>query len=103
LLTALGALVLLVASAISVCAKASRWLKPLPLRSVLLAQRTLIPVLTALFCVSAIESWLIWVLGWSVARSIAIGVLTLAASAIFAVAGGVFAIHTSIQRNNGRL
>lgn len=93
LLTVIGALVLLVAATVSVSAKASRWLKPLPIGSGLLARRTLIPALAFMFCVTAIESWLIWVLGSPVRRCIATGVLTLVASMIFAVAGSLFAVY----------
>jgi hypothetical protein len=103
LLTAIGALVLLVAATISVSAKASRWLKPLPLGSGLLARRTLIPALAFMFCVTAIESWLIWVLGSPVARCIATAVLTLVASMIFTVAGSLFAIYPSNRGNSDRL
>jgi hypothetical protein len=102
-LTAIGVLVLLVAAAISVSAKASRWLKPLPLDSVLLARRTLIPALAFMFCTTAIESWLIWVLGSPVARCIATGVLTLVASMIFAVAGSIFAIYATNKGSSDRL
>lgn len=102
LLIAIGALVLLVAAAISVSARASRWLKPLPLGSGLLARTTLIPALAFMFCTTAIESWLIWVLGSSVGRCITTGVLTLVASAIFAVTGSVLAIHASNKDNNVR-
>jgi hypothetical protein len=102
-LTAIGVLVLLVAAAISVSAKASRWLKPLPLDSGLLARRTLIPALAFMFCTTAIESWLIWVIGSPVVRSIATGVLTLVASMIVAVAGSLFAIRASNKGSHGRL
>ncbi len=102
-LTAIGVLVLLVAASISVSAKASRWLKPLPLDSGLLARRTLIPALAFMFCTTAIESWLIWVIGSPVVRSIAIGVLTLVASVIVAVAGSLFSIRASNKGNHGRL
>jgi hypothetical protein len=102
LLTAIGALVLLVAAAISVSAKASRWLKPLPIGSGLLARRTLIPALAFMFCVTVIESWLIWVHGSPVARCIATGVLTLIASAIVAVTGSVLAIYASNKGDNDR-
>jgi hypothetical protein len=104
-LAAIGALVLLVAAAISVSAKASRWLKPLPIDSGLLARRTLIPALAFMFCTATIESWLIWVIGSPVARSIATGVLTLVASMIVAVAGALSAIHASNKGkgNHGRL
>jgi hypothetical protein len=101
LLTAIGALVLLAAATISVSAKASRWLKPLPLGSNLLARMTLIPALSVVSCVAAIESWLIWVLGSPVARCVAIGIATAAATAIFAVSGSLFAIYASADR--GRL
>jgi hypothetical protein len=103
LLTAIGALVLLVTATISVSAKASRWLKPLPIAPGLLARRTLIPALAFMFCATAIESWLIWMLGSPVARCIATGVLTLVASMIFTVTGSLFAIHASDKGNNGRL
>jgi hypothetical protein len=103
LLTAIGALVLMVVAAMSVSAKASRWLKPLPIDSGLLARRTLIPSLAFMFCATAIESWLIWVLGSPVARCIATGVLTLIASMVFTVTGSLFAIHASNKGNNGRL
>jgi hypothetical protein len=102
LLTAIGALVLLVAAAISVSAKASRWLKPLPIGSGLLARRTLIPALAFMFCVTVIESWLIWVHGSPVARCIATGVLTLVATMIFAVAGSLFAIYATNKGTSGR-
>jgi uncharacterized BrkB/YihY/UPF0761 family membrane protein len=103
LLTVIGALVLLVAATISVSAKASRWLKSLPLGSGLLARRVLIPTLAFMFCMTAIESWLIGVLGLPVARCIATGVLTLVASLIFAVAGSLFAIYASNKGNSDRL
>ena len=102
LLTAIGALVLLVAAAISVSARASRWLKPLPLGRGLLARTTLIPPLAFMFCTTAIGSWLIWVLGSPVARCIATGVLTLSASAIVAVTGSVLAIYASNKGDNER-
>jgi hypothetical protein len=97
-LTAIGALVLLIAAAISVNAKASRWLKPLPIRSGALALRTLIPTFAFMLCATAIESWLLWVLRSPVARCIAIGVLTLVISTIFTFAGSLLAIH---GRNKG--
>ena len=103
LLTAIGALVLVVAAAISVSAKASRWLKPLPIRSGLLARRTLIPALAFMLCATVIEAWLIWLLGSAVPRSIAIGVLTLVASMIFAVAGSFFAIYATVKAHRDRL
>jgi hypothetical protein len=103
LLTAVGAIVLLVAAVISVSAKASRWLKPLPLGSGLLARRTLIPALAFMFCATAIESWLIWVLGSAVGRCIATGVLTLVAGMIAAVTGSLFAIYASNNGSNDRL
>jgi hypothetical protein len=98
LLTAIGILVLLVAAAISVSAKASRWLKPLPLGSSLLARMTLIPALSLVFCVAAIESWLMWVLGWPVARCIAIGIATAVASISLVVSGSLVAIHAGASR-----
>lgn len=103
LLTTIGAVLLLVAAAISVSGKASRWLKPLPLSSGLVARRTVMPALAFMFCATAIESWLIWVLGSTVARCIAIGVLTLVASMIFAVAGSLLAIYASDKGNRDRL
>lgn len=102
LLTAIGALVLLIAAAISVSAKAFRWLKPLPIGSGLLARRTLPPSLAFMFCATAIESWLIWVLGSPVVRCIAIGVLTLAASTIAAVAGSLFAMYATNKGTSDR-
>ncbi len=93
LLTTIGVLVLLVAAAISVSAKASRWLKPLPLGSGLLARRTLIPALAFMLCTTSTESWLIWVLGSPVARCAAAGILTLVVSMVIAVAGSLFAIY----------
>jgi hypothetical protein len=103
LLAAVGALVLLVAAAIAVCARASRWLKPLPLGSGLLARKTLFPVITSMFCATAIESWLIWVLGSPIAQCIWIGVLTLAVGLIIALAGSCFAIYAGNKGNNVRL
>ena len=103
LLAAIGALALLVAATLSVSAKASRWLKPLPLDSGLLARRTLIPALAFMFCVTAIESWLIWVLGSPVARCAAIGVLTLVASMLFAVAGSLLTIYATNKGTRDRL
>jgi uncharacterized BrkB/YihY/UPF0761 family membrane protein len=103
LLTAIGALVLLVAAIISVSAEASRWLKPLPLSSGLLARMTLIPALSLMLCVTAIESWLIWVLGSPVARCVAIGAATAVASTILAVSGSLFAIYASAMDSRGRL
>lgn len=102
LLTVIGALVLLVAAAISVSARASRWLKPLPLGPGLLARTTLIPALGFMLCTTAIGSWLIWVLGTQGARCIAIGVLTLIASSIVAVTGSVLAICASNKGDNDR-
>ncbi len=83
--------------------KASRWLRPLPLDSGVLARRTLIPALTLMSCVTAIESWLIWVLGSLLTRCIAIGFLTLVASMIFAVAGTLFAIYANKRVVSDRL
>jgi hypothetical protein len=103
LLAAIGALVLLVAAIISVSAEASRWLKPLPLRSGLLARMTLIPALSLVLCVTAIESWLIWVLGSSVARCVEIGAATAIAGTILAVSGSLFVIYASAMDNRGRL
>ena len=103
LLTAIGAMVLLVVAIISVSAKASRWLKPLPLSSSLLARMTLIPALSLVLGVTAIESWLICVLGAPVARCVAIGVATAVASTILAVSGSLFAIYASATDNHGRL
>jgi hypothetical protein len=103
LLTSIGALMVLVAAAISVSAKASRWLKPLPLGSGLLARRILIPALAFMFCATSIESWVVWVLGSPVARCIATGVLTLVASMIFAVIGSLITIRAGSKGNNGRL
>ena len=98
LLTAIGALVLLVAAAISVNAQASRWLKPLPIRSGTLALRTLIPTFAFMLCATAIESWLLWVLRSPVARCIGIGAFTLMTSTVFTFAGSLLAIH---GRNKG--
>jgi uncharacterized BrkB/YihY/UPF0761 family membrane protein len=103
LLAAIGALVLLVAAIISVSAEASRWLKPLPLSSGLLARMTLIPALSFVLCVTAIESWLIWVLGAPVTRCAAIGTATAVVSTILAVSGSLFAIYASAMGNHGRL
>jgi hypothetical protein len=103
LLTAMGALVLLVGAAIAVCARASRWLKPLPLGPGRLARKTLFPVFASMFCTTAIESWLIWVLGSPIARCIWIGVITLAAGMIFALVGSLFAIYAVNKGNSGRL
>ena len=103
LLTAIGALVLLVAAMISVSAKASRWLKPLPLSAGLLARMTLIPALWLVLCLTAIESWLIWLLGAPVARCVAIGASTAIASTIFGVSGSLVAIYASATDNHDRL
>ena len=103
LLTVIGALVLLVSAAISVSTRASRWLKPLPIGSGLLARRTLIPALAFMLCATVIEAWLMWVLGSPVPRCIAIGVLTLVASMTFAVAGSLFAIYATDKGNRDRL
>ena len=103
LLAAMGALVLLVAAAISVSAKASRWLKPLPIGRGLLARRTLTSALACMFCAAALASWLISVLGSPVARGIAIGVLALAAGLIAAVTGSLLAMHATNEGGNGRL
>jgi hypothetical protein len=91
LLMTLGALVLLVLAVIFVSAKASRWLRPLPLDSGLVARRTLIPALALMSCVTAIESWLIWMLGSMFTRCIAIGALTLVASTVISVAVVIYA------------
>jgi len=91
LLMTLGALVLLVLAVIFVSAKASRWLRPLPLDSGLVARRTLIPALSLMSCVTVIESWLIWMLGSMFTRCIAIGALTLVASTVISVAVVIYA------------
>jgi hypothetical protein len=98
LLTAIGTLALLIAATILVSAKASRWLEPLPLGSSLLARMTLIPALSLVICVAGIESWLIWMLGSSVARCAAIGIATAAATAILAVSGSLLAIGGRADR-----
>jgi uncharacterized BrkB/YihY/UPF0761 family membrane protein len=103
LLGAIGALVLLVAATISVSAKASRWLKPLPVGSGLLARKTLIRALAFMICVTATESWLIWVIGSTVARCIAIGALTLVGGMSFAVAGSLFAMYATNKGTGDRL
>lgn len=103
LLAVIGALVLLVAATVSVSAKASRWLRPLPIGSGLLARRTLIPALAFVFCATAIESWLMWVLGSPIPRCIATGVLTLLSSMIFAVAGSLFAVYATNKGTSDRL
>jgi hypothetical protein len=100
LLTAIGALVLLVAAVISVGAKASRWLRPLPLGPRLLARRIMSPTLAFMLCVTAVESWLIWVLGSPVVQCIAAGVLTLAAGTILALVGSLFAICATNKANS---
>ncbi len=103
LLTTIGVLVLLITAAISVSAKASRWLKPLPIGSGLLARRTLVPALAFMFFATVIESWLTWVLGSPVVRCVATGVLTLAASIIVAVAGSLFVIYAPNKGTSDRL
>ncbi len=103
LLTSIGALVLLIAAAILVSAKASRWLQPLPIDSGLIARRTLAPALAFMFCATVIESWLTWVLGSPAVRCVAIGVLTLAASIIVTVAGSLFAIYAPNKGTSDRL
>jgi len=99
----IGALVLLVAAAISVSAKASRWLMPLPIASGLLARRTLIPALASIFCIASMESWLSWVAGLPVDRCVAIGVITLLASMTIAVGGSIRGILASKKSNDDRL
>jgi hypothetical protein len=103
LLTVIGALLLLVAAALSVSARASRWLRPLPIGSGLLARRTLTPALAFMFCLTVIESWLIWVLGSPVPRCVATGVLTLLASVSLAVAGSLFAVYATPKGSSDRL
>jgi hypothetical protein len=103
LLMAIGALVLLVVALISVSAKASRWLMPLPVDSGLLARKALIPALALMSFVTAIESWLLWLLGSPLTRCIAIGVLTLVTSMIFAVAGSLCAIYATKKLPSDRL
>jgi hypothetical protein len=102
-LCAMGSLVLLVAAAISVSAKASRWLEPLPLASGRVARRTLIPALALMFCITSIESWLIWVIGSPLDRCIGIGVITLLASMLIAIAGSLRGILASKKVNHDRL
>lgn len=103
LLTALGAVFALVAAVISVSASASRWLKPLPLDSLLLARRTLGPALGSMLVAAAFETWLIWVLGSSVSRSVAEGILTLAAGVILAVVGCLVAVRAPGEGAHGKL
>jgi hypothetical protein len=102
LLTAVGAVVTLVAAVISVSARASRWLMPLPLDPPRLARSTLGPALASMLIATSIESWLIWVLRSSIRESIADGVLTLAASVILAVFGCLLAIRANSKGAHGR-
>jgi hypothetical protein len=92
LLTAIGALALLAVSALSVSAKASRWLTPLPLGSGPLVRSTLMPALASMGGIACIETWLLWVMGLSSERSLAIGVATLLAGLIITTAGSLLAI-----------
>jgi hypothetical protein len=93
LLSAIGALVLLAAAALSVSARASRWLRPLPLGSGALARSTLIPAAAAMALAAAIESWLLWVKGVSVPRCLAIGSATLATCLVVTLAGSLQRIY----------
>jgi len=103
LLTALGAVAALVAAVISVSARALRWLNPLPLEPAQLARRMLVPALASMLVATAIESWLIWVLGSPVMRSIAAGVLTLTVGAILTVFGFLIVLRANSSAAGGRL
>jgi len=92
LFVAVGALALLGTSAISVSAKAARWLRPVPVGSGLLARRLLMRTLAVMLCATVIGSWLLWVMGTPVNRCITGGALTLIASTVLAVSGSLFTI-----------
>jgi hypothetical protein len=100
LFVAVGALVLLGTSVISVSAKAARWLQPVPVGSGLLARRLLMRTLAVMFCVTVAGSWLLWVLGTPVDRCIAGGALTLIGGSVLAVSGSLVTIAG--KRRGGR-
>jgi hypothetical protein len=100
-LAAIGALALLMGAAISVTAKAARWLKPLPLQSGVLTRKILARTLAFMLCATAFESWLMWLLGSSVARCITLGSLTMVISATFAISGSLLAIRASNKSTHG--
>jgi hypothetical protein len=101
LLTALGAIIALVAAVISVSARASRWVKPLPLGLLSLVRRTLGPAVASMLVAAVIETWLIWILGSTVSRSVAEGILTLAAGVISAVVGCLVAVRAHGKVTHG--
>ncbi len=103
LVIAIGALLLLVVATVSVSARASAWLKPVPLGSGVLAQRTLIPALGLMCCAAAIEAWLLALLGLSLGRCFVIAVFTWIVSVIIAVAGGLFAAYGGNEGQRDRL
>ena len=94
-----GALVLLLSSTISVSSKGCRWLLPLPLPSVLLARALLIPSLAFIFLATSTGTWLLWVGGTQIARSVTIGAMTLIASSTVAVGGSLLAIYRATKGN----
>jgi hypothetical protein len=98
LLTAACALVLLAASALSVCRKASRWLGPLPLESGPFARTTLTPALASMAVGACIGGWLLWVMGLSIIRAVAIGVFSLLGVSIFTVAACLTEIYAGTPR-----
>ncbi len=87
LLAAIGAVVLLVAAVLSVGAKASRWLRPLPLDRALVTRKTSVPALLLMVGMAIIESGLLWMLGSPLTRCIAIGAATLVVATVCVVAG----------------
>ena len=101
LLTALGAVASLAVAVMSVSARASRWLRPLPVDARALARHALQSALVAMLVATAIESWLIWVLGSPVPRAVAAGVLTLAAGWILAAVGCLLAIRNDARATHG--
>jgi hypothetical protein len=97
---AVGALVLLGTSVVSVSAKAARWLRPVPVGSGLLARRLLMRTLAVMLCATVVGSWLLWVMGTPVNRCVTGGTLTLIGSSVLAVSGCLLTIAR--KRRSGR-
>jgi hypothetical protein len=101
LLTAVGAVVTLVAAVASVSASASRWLRPLPLQPGRLARNTLGPAMAWIAVAAALAAWLAWVLGWTVASAAVDGIVTLAAGVGLAAAGCLAALYAGSRGSRG--
>ncbi|MGA9919002.1 MAG: hypothetical protein WBR17_41390, partial [Paraburkholderia sp.] len=102
LLITLGALVLLTGAIVSVGTTAARWLKPVPLESHVLARKMCVPTLVYMIPIAVFESVLFGLLGMSIVRAVALGIVTLVLSISSAVGGSLLASNANDREYCGK-